>query len=228
MLRFTHQNGLQPALMSSPMGAALAVLGIFLIGDALAISGHLALKYGLLTSGKFYLYEDRGYPELLSYLNAAVASALFCLAAIFSRKAAYLTISGIMLFIMIDDAAMVHEQVGDFLAQALDLKPVFGLSPDDFAELFYFFGFGLFAFGILVISYFKTDAEARKYIIGFIMLMGLLAVFVVLIDIVHSITARFGGIEDGGEMIVLSMIAGLGAHAASKTRRNQRIKLEAP
>ena len=192
----------------------MLVLVLFLIGDIVAFIGHAAWQNGAL-SHRFSVYHDRGYPELFGYVTGAAAALLFISAARFSHKRAYLLIAFILILIVLDDSLTLHERFGRHAAEWFNLEPAYNLRAVDFGELMYFLGFGAFAVAVLAAAIFNSEGRARFHAIAFFTLLGLLGVFVVLMDMLHSAINRFGWIEDGGEMIVLSMIAGLAAHAAA-------------
>jgi hypothetical protein len=117
-------------------------------------------------------------------------------------------------YLLIDDIVQVHEQVGDFLGRRVALLSLFGERAADVGEITFA---GLVALGCIVllgIAYRQGSESFRHFSRRLALLVFLLALFGVVIDFVHGFLMRYGPwvdwsiavIEDGGEMVVTSVI----------------------
>jgi len=163
--------------------------------------------------GSMYsLGMDRGYGEYYQYLK--LAAILFMLGVMAWRERALFYAGWFLVFtyLLIDDAFLVHETYGLYVAERVPIADRLGLRGRDFGELL----ITMFAGGILIVTlsvaYLRSDADHRALTHGLVGLILVLAFFGVLIDMIHEIfrdTIVFdalGTLEDGGELVVMSVI----------------------
>ncbi len=162
---------------------------------------------------------DRGYAETYQYLKLAWSSVMsFCLLAK-SRQALYLFWAIFFFYLLLDDFGQLHERMGNWFNAEMDYAPMYGLRAHDFGELT-FIGIVAAAFligGILAYKYSTVSArKSSTILLGMTLALAFFGVGADLINIaikpeglkmaLLSTTFLPGAIEDGGEMIVVSVI----------------------
>ncbi len=190
----------------------LVFIGLFVTRDFL-----LDTPYGgFLRSEMWTIEQDRGYPEIYQYIKILLTMVLFCLIYFRRRNIAYLTWLPILLFVLLDDALQLHETFGTFLLTSFELPTVLGVGGFLYAEASLWLAVGLPLVGIVAYSYFRnpsTRTLSRRMVYIF---LGL-ALFAGVLDGLHTFVERSGftsgyargvtaTIEDGGEMLVLSVM----------------------
>ncbi len=194
------------------------LLKVFLLVDIMFIIGHIIstllqdyFEPGVLRS--FLVTQDRGYPELFQYLKYLAIVLIVTKRIIASKKYDYLPWLVLFLIMFIDDAFMLHERFGHFFAKILVLQPAWGLRAVDFGELIYATLMGLMFLGPLLWYYYKGSGIVKKTFFDIFILFSILLFFGVAFDMLHQVFEEyniiysvFGLIEDGGEMIALSVL----------------------
>jgi hypothetical protein len=189
------------------------LLLLLLIADVVFIILHIVYRYtDLLPSSLFSLSRDRGYAEFFQYTKELWIAILLLILGIKQRRGLFTAFSFLFLYFLIDDSIELHEGMGRFLADFLNIQPAFGLRAVDFGELLVSAFFGLLFFGSIAIFYYLSDSPGRKIaqvLIGLILLMASFGIFLDMIEVMttHPGTARvLTIIEEGGEMVVMSII----------------------
>ncbi|MEZ5417316.1 MAG: hypothetical protein R2708_08230 [Vicinamibacterales bacterium] len=183
--------------------------------DAAFIGLHLARPYLPVPLGPmFSLTEDGGFPELVQYvkwLGIAV-----CMAGVAYRRHSrgFAMWSLMALYLLAEDALMVHERAGDWLRAWHPFDAPFGLRLDDVGELATVVLAGLLFAVPFSIGYRRGSDEFRHATHDLAILMGALGTVGVGFDIgsvvVHAgplVDTALVVIEDGGEMVVASIMA---------------------
>lgn len=169
---------------------------------------------------------DRSYPELFQYLKFGLTAVGLAVLA----RLRHLSAAGVwaVLFALfaVDDAFSVHEEVGEFLAEALRLPSVAGLRSVDLGEVLYAAGIGLALLIAAAWTWQSEDRRNRWLHIRLAALVGGLALFAVVVDTAHMLPIMasipgFGLLEDGGEMLIgsatLAFVAGVVAGSVMTT-----------
>lgn len=185
---------------------ALISLDIFFI-----VASWLHYNTNLILNDSFSITKDFGYAEIAQYWKEfAIAVLLFN---IFKKTGDGIFIVWSLLFnyMLLDDSLRIHEAVGNtidnqfFLANSLPLN----LRGQDFGELVIISVVGS-VFLLFFIRYFYKSKQTIKNIsFNLASLVVLLLFFGVFIDLAHSAFPNARGIttlEDGGEMIAMSLI----------------------
>jgi hypothetical protein len=174
---------------------------------------HVLYTYtGVLESSLYSLLRDRGYAEFFQYTKELWVALLFVLLGIKHRRGLYGVFSLLFIYFLMDDYLEIHENLGRLLSELFRFQPVLGLRAIDLGELLVSAVFGLLFVLAIVLLYILSDRTARRIALHLIVLLALLAVFGVLMDMVevmvdHDEVARVLVIvEDGGEMVVMSVI----------------------
>lgn len=202
----------QPSLLAT----ARTLLLLLLAADVAFIVLHVvSVETSWLRGRPFSLEQDNGLPEAFQYVKQFWIA--LCMLTLFrrTREVVYLGWVVVFGFLLLDDAFQFHEHVGQWLGQTYSLPVAFGLRPDDIGELLFAAFIGLVTALLIGFGFWHGDHDARIVTRDTAMLVVVLAVFGVGCDILHVI-AHFKGsltaqllliLEDGGEMIVVSIIA---------------------
>lgn len=197
------------------------MLALFLCLDAFAIGLHAALIWAhnqdLLPypNSLLRVTADHSLGEFITYAKWILIVLAFSAVYRATGVRLYQAFAWVFLLIGLDDFLRLHEQIGDVFADAFytDRK---GLRDDDQGELTTWALMGLFVLFVLWRGF--RSAPIRDWRIGqlILALMAVLVVFAVGLDIGQYWTSRWIGsydltgiVEDGGEMITASLIAGL-------------------
>ncbi len=186
-------------------------LFLLLFADLCFILVHLAYSIDFITTPLFSIEEDRGYAEVYQYIKEFWIVLLLFITAIKRNRIIYFTWSLLFLYLLFDDSLSIHEQFGIYLADQFNLQPMFNLRGQDFGEIFVSILFGSLLLLLISISYFLSEDREKKVSKNLFLLVLGVAFFGVIIDILHSAVPYgkllFVLIEDGGEMLIISIIA---------------------
>jgi hypothetical protein len=157
------------------------------------------------------LEQDRGYAEYFQYTKLYWLILLSAALAVRRRALIYLAWLAVFGYLLVDDAFSVHEQSGAALANSLELTPALGLRAADFGELLVMAIAASAMAALLALGYWRSAAAGRAPVRLLALLAGFAAAAVP-VDMVHSVfrDAPLGDvlavIEDGGEMLVVSLM----------------------
>lgn len=189
------------------------LLILLIAADVSFIVLHLFHTYTiLLPDNLFSIGQDRGYGEFFQYTKELWVAILLFLLGLRKRKFLYIIFAFLFLYFLIDDALEVHERFGAFLSDFLNFQPNLGLRAIDFGELAVSIFFGALFFIAIGITHHQSDSSARtvsKYLIILIVLLALFGVVMDMLEIIvqHAVVNPIlVMIEEGGEMLVMSMI----------------------
>lgn len=182
----------------------------------------------LLESRRFLIDEELGYGEIFGYLKSlAIAAALFaCYRR--ARAPAFAALAFTFAVIALDDSLRIHEFFGNLIAKGLALGHAAGLRAQDVGELMVWSALGAVVVSALAYGYRRSDAAARSLASIFLGLLAVLVFFAVVADMLHiALAGWFRGayrvgtvIEEGGEMLTLSLICAAAVAAFARQRRN--------
>jgi len=198
------------------------LLILLLAGDLIFVILHLLHKFStLLPSSLFSLTRDLGYAEYYQYVKEFCIILLLLALAVRLRKLLYVSYAGLFVYFLLDDFFQIHETAGKTLANFVLLQSNFGLRAQDFGELAVYAFMGLI-FAILIgLAHYLSDAHTRKFSRQLFILILLLAVFGVVFDMLEISTNHpvinplFNLIDDGGELLVMSLIIAFVFHFLS-------------
>ncbi|MGB5665578.1 MAG: hypothetical protein WBM53_01930 [Maribacter sp.] len=193
------------------------LLKILLIVDILFIIGHICSAllhhFELGTFRAFMVDQDGGYPELFQYLKYLTIVLLVAKLAFDNKKYDYLPWLVLFLILFFDDAFMLHEQSGVYFVEVFNLKPAFGLRALDIGEFTFAVLAGLVFLGPLLWFYIRGSEVVKKTFFDISILFSILLFFAIGVDMVHQLFEEYyvayaviALIEDGGEMIALSVL----------------------
>jgi hypothetical protein len=198
---------------------------LLLFADGLFILFHILSAYKLLPknlsfgnrlipTGKemFSLSRDRGYPEMFQYIQFFWICIALVLASFHNRSWRYLAWVPLFIYLLLDDYGRIHETVGARLAAQYQLPSIAGLHPKHTGELIVAGIIGLALLLIYQITVYHGDWQIRRFSKVMVLLMVALAVCAVGFDAINNAVSDnvqlniFGILEDGGEMLVVSLM----------------------
>ena len=197
--------------------SASLLLTLLLCTDLAFISTNIIEKLSpSLDNQLFSIQSDYGYPEVFQYIKWFWIILLLAYLSI-PRRELSLNLSQWCLFftcLLIDDSLKIHENLGSFIASFLTVTPPFNLRLQDLGELIVVGFSGLILLAFILWGYIRGSIVSKVITRDLLLLVILLTFFGVAADMAHSaipedrrlLSDFFVLIEDGGEMIVASLI----------------------
>lgn len=197
-------------------GVGLTLLWLFLLVDIVLLGLHLsATLIGAPGGVHFDLGVDRAYSEMLMYLKFGWITVLCALLARRRRAPVFVAVALGSLVLLVEDALILHERIGwilnDRVLQSLPGLAGRGILSVQIGELLWLGAIGVVILLVFVLSYRRADARDRRDAVSIALFFGVLAIFAVVVDTVHSLFALgsvgdivFTVLEDGGEMLALT------------------------
>lgn len=186
------------------------LLFLLILADLCFIFIHVLFLLELLRNPLFSIEQDFGYGEVYQYIKEYWIMVMLFIIAVKRTTIVYFTWSLLFMYLLLDDALKIHENFGITLANYWKLQPNFGLRAQDYGELSITGISFLILFLLIGIAYLFSDKKARKISRHLLILVLSVAFFGVLVDMLHIVVPWnkpiFGLIEDGGEMLVMSII----------------------
>jgi hypothetical protein len=161
----------------------------------------------------FNITKDHSYAEMYQYIKFFWVIILFVY--ILKSTKCYSYISWILVFtyFLFDDCLRIHELFGQYIANSFNFNPPLHFRPQDLGELAASGLAGAFLSVNLVSSYIYGSHAFRKVSVDILILVIALAFFGVFVDVAkHAfnlgrvVSFGLGIVEDGGEMVVVSLI----------------------
>ena len=188
-------------------------LSLLIIADILFITLHILHSYsGFFQDHEYSLDRDRGFSEVFQYLKQFWVAAMFLWLFINKRRTLYLIWSLLFAYLLIDDSFQLHERLGIVVANYLEYTHMLKLSPKDFGEFTVFISSGLFFAVLIGVAYIYSANNIKKICRDLILMLALFTFFGVVVDAIHAMAEQttlevvIGIVEDGGEMLVMSVI----------------------
>ncbi|MCW8107208.1 hypothetical protein OPS25_01650 [Alteromonas ponticola] len=188
----------------------LLLLLIIVAGDMVFVLMHILQKLKFIAHTQFLLTTDGGFAEVYQYVKEGSIAVIFLWAAVKHRMLILLAWSVLFLFLLLDDSLQLHEKTGEVFAAAFEIKSVFNLAPRDIAQPLAVFLWVTPIFVLLSYSYYYASAAEKRMSHRMIMLVAAIGFFGVGVDLMHAAApwglGMFALIEEGGEMIVMSIM----------------------
>lgn len=200
---------------------SIKLLYLFLATDIAFIIIHLLNAYTdliptprTLPKALFFIDVDRGYAEIYQYIKEYWIALLLGLVAVRKRSFLYFVWSLLFFYLLLDDSIQVHEKLGYVISKKSGFTGWFGLRANDFGEILVSTMVGLFFLIIIATAYRFGDRFSRQACRYLITMLFILAFFGIFVDLIHMVVKFppldhfFIIMEDGSEMVVMSLIAG--------------------
>ncbi len=168
--------------------------------------------------------NDRGFAEVFQYLKEYWIVLMFCGLSLV-KSYTYLGWSLLFGYLLIDDSFLLHERLGQMVANYFDYEDIAMLRARDFGELTVSAMSGGIFFTMIGTAYHWGSDNFKRACQRLVMLLLLLVFFGVVVDMVHSmlkpssgLDRLMGTLEDGGEMVVMSVICWYVLHLLRRAR----------
>ncbi len=162
--------------------------------------------------GALALETDGGLVEYVGYLHQLVLAVLLLTVWRLGGRRVWVAWATVFALALADDSARLHETVGDRLADGLGLPDgVAGLRADDLGELVVWALLAVVPLVWIVRLHRRSDRVTRVASLRLAALVAAYAFFGVVVDQVHAMARDgswagvLGVVEDGGELLVLSV-----------------------
>ena len=183
---------------------------LLIFADICFILLHGANGMHLISNRLFSIQKDFGFPEMYQYIKESWIVVLLLMTAINTSQVIYYAWSSLFMYFLLDDSLQIHERLGDYLANYFELQPMFNLRALDFGELIVSMFFGFLIFSFIGLTYMFSDRIAKERSKHLFILVLFVAFFGIVVDMLHIaipfVTPLWTLIEDGGEMIIMSII----------------------
>lgn len=201
--------------------SALLLLLLLLSADCAFIALHIATRIERhlfdatlqLNYDLFSIATDGGYPELYQYVKYFWVIILTIYLSRVARVPSYTAWTLLFTYFLCDDTLSIHERGGAFIGKSLNFVPPLNLRLQDFGELTVTVIAGVVLLPILLWSYWCGTSSFKKNAQDMLLLVLALVFFGVFVDMAHQLIRLgwevdflMGVIEDGGEMVAMSLI----------------------
>lgn len=216
--------------------------GSFLLGliviDVLFIGAHIATAvlagFGIEPKWlmRFDITWEHSMAERFNYWKWFTCVILLAATAVKTRSRVFACMAGVFVFIFADDYYRMHERLGVMISERLEIGAMFGLRSNDFGELLVWAALGvpvLTLFAVAALS--RSDRYWRHLPYFAICVAGLIGVGIG-VDMIHSLMAglfgagpldvALGVLEDGGELLIGSLVCSYALAALAGTEAFQR------
>jgi hypothetical protein len=234
----TTQTMNHPALRSRvlplrpmPLLVALVAVDLALVAASvvrLVVAGHSFTDPWLLET-------DGGWAEVFGYVQQGAIALLLLVLAVLTRRLVFVPWAALFAFALADDSLRLHENKGAWLAEMLDRKLWFpdsllGLRANDLGEMIVWGLLAVAPLAAVALLHRRGDAWTRRAGVGLAVLTAAYVFFGAVVDQFHVLFLDswlgdvVGTVEDGGELIVLSVVVVyVVGRIASARRRPERL-----
>ncbi|HRQ23588.1 MAG TPA: hypothetical protein PLF42_09215 [Anaerolineales bacterium] len=174
---------------------------------------HILYKLELLDSSYFSVKRDLGYSEFFQYTKFLWIIILLIHIIRKTKVLEYLAWVAVFAYFLADDSFQIHENIGGSIADNLDFVAPFNLRLQDIGELAVFGIAGMILLALLAWAYWRGTQTFRNISKDLLILVVIMAFFGIVIDAAEIgvdlglfIKETLGLIDDGGEMIVVSVM----------------------
>lgn len=156
---------------------------------------------------------DQGYAEIYQYIKFFWIIIVFAYIVKATKSSSYAAWIPVFTFFLLDDALSLHEKAGLYLSKFVSFNPIFNIKFHDIGEVIFEAVLGILLLIILARAYVRGSNTFKKVSIDITLFAVALVFFGVVIDLLHEATEVWkvvhfgvGTVEDGGEMVVTSLI----------------------
>ncbi len=209
------ENGLIYSWRSdSRTTGATTFLLLLLAVDLAFVFLHFLLLEGVIDNTLFSLERDRGYPEFYQYIKTLSIAILLLSVLTKTKVIGYGVWSLLFVYLLLDDALSMHESYGRYVATTMALAPAIGLRAQDFGELAVSVIAAALFLSPLAWLYMRESHAFKEVSKHLLLLLVGLAFFGIFVDMLHvaikmgwKVRFLLGVVEDGGEMVMISIMA---------------------
>jgi hypothetical protein len=209
----TGELGLRARITASVSRWVLVPLVLVDLAFVVASVWHLALGR---REGAWVLETDGGYAEQFGYLQQGAIALLLLVLALITRRGVFAAWGSLYACALADDSLRLHENKGAWLADRIGEHLWFpdgllGLRANDLGEILVWGLLAVLPLAAVVLLHRRSDPVTRRLSLGVAVLLAAYVVCGGVIDQLHVLVMNtavgdaVGTLEDGGEMIVLSL-----------------------
>ncbi len=212
-------------LLATPTGVFAAL--VLIIDVALIAIRLVQVPTQFFDDPMFWLVTDGGYPEFYQYVKFGWLTVGFALLAVTSGIGRFALWSLVFCYLLIDDAATIHERMGPVIA---DIVPVeihsdggdLQSGGEPIGELMFLGLVGLLILALIAWAATGGPQVFKLASIDLVLLVGFVAIFGIVFDLAHALADPdadellsyfFEFAEDGGEMVATSTLTIYAFHA---------------
>lgn len=192
---------------------SLTLLFILVGVDFVFMGLHALKSLGYISDPNLSVTQNWGYAESFQYIKSLLLSGIFIWLAVKYGKPLFYCWAVVFLYILIDDSFEIHELLGNKLGEFITKNFEIGAGSTS-GEILVFGAFGLSIFIPLFYFYYHSKNRDLKIMSqDLFMLFIAMLFFGIGIDLLHDFaetgtvtSGMLGLIEDGGEMLVMSVI----------------------
>jgi hypothetical protein len=190
-----------------------SLLLLLLLSADLAFNGLHIFKHIFVTNQSEWDIRVSAYLEIYHLVKIFWIIVLFVYILKLTRCFGYVSWIMVFTFFLVDDAFLIHQNIGDHISNSLGAYLPLSLSLQ--SRLFELVALAVAGFILLVIlswAYFRNPQMFRKVSKDMVLFIVALVLFGVIVDLAAAIdlgpAVMFGLdiVEDGGEMVVFSLI----------------------
>ncbi|MFS4468979.1 hypothetical protein [Maribacter sp. 2210JD10-5] len=182
--------------------------------------------------GFLLITVDQSIPEFFQYVKYLLIIVLLIKIIHAAKRFQFISWAFFFLILFVDDSIGIHENAGIFLSEKFNFNSMFGLRAEDIGELLYTGLIGFIIIIAFVASFLKGDKMFKRNSIDLSILIFFFLLFGVGFDMLHQILSSssklnflFGMIEDGGEMIMMSIILWYIYHLSLTYKKDRTVYL---
>ncbi len=201
-------------MQSAQISIASTLFFLLLTTDLVFFGVHFASA--ILTGERHPLFSidfERSYGEIFQYIKEFWLTLLMINAIRVTGQRGYYAWVMIFLFTLCDDMFQIHEYGGDWLAMQLYAASAWGIKAQDVGELKVFAIAGVVLMAFMLAALWRGSTTFRRVTLDLLMLFSVLVFFAVFVDLMHAVwgigklkSFVLATIEDGGEMIAMSLL----------------------
>ncbi len=207
----------------------LDVLFILVHGLKYVFKEQFIAQFGYWIYRNLTITNDWAIPEITNYIKFAAIVLLLVSCFRSQRQSIYLAWAFVYLIALSDDSLQLHESLGEYIGEKLagssslvSLTQSFeGVRLQDLGELVVYGAYAVLSTIALAVGFRRTGSSHRGIGLGFGVLFVCLAGFAAGVDMIarlarshsHLLSQITSSVEDGGEMIVISLTVALAVAA---------------
>ncbi len=194
--------------------SASLLLLLLLSADFTFIALHIINATALLNSSLFNIGGDGAYAKIYQFVKLLWVIILLAYVLKSTRCSGYVSWILVFTYYLFDDALQIHQSIGSYIANNFDsyVSQYLTLQPRHFGEWVVLAMAGTFLSAIVAWAYFRSPYPFKRISNDMLLLVIALVFFGVFIDLAAAVklgpVVKFslGTVEDGGEMVVVSLI----------------------
>jgi len=184
------------------------------------------VHYGLYEMRELRITEEGGHPESYNHVKTALVVLLLAFLAVEKRQIVYLAFALVFGVVLRDDWLALHETWGEYFVDTFRIPAMLGVRDQDIGELITWALLGLLIVPTIVVGLARSDRRHLGVGLAFLIPFGMLLFCGIIVDQgYHTLWDAFPGagilldsIEDGGEMVAMTLTCALALGAVREAR----------